>query len=293
MNESIALCTMAIIVVTVACSWMGFRDPEYREKHLFSVRHILAKKQYSRLYTSALLHADWNHLWLNMLSLFLFGRQIELFLGPGPFLLVYLAAVIGGSLLALFIHRHHEYRAYGASGGVCGIIFSYIVLMPGANIVMFPVPIPIPAWLYAILFMVGSFLALRRQNDNIGHDAHLGGAIIGLWTTVVVRPEILRYQPKLFLAVFALASLLFLYLAGWPLFLPLSSLLPDKLFQKWKSGRSQTVRQPEIAVDAILEKIANKGIESLTVQEKALLNAQSGKYQRRSDSKKPKSELLF
>ena len=114
------MCTMAIIGVTSVCSWMGFRDPAFRDRHLFSVPEILAEKEYHRLFTSAFLHADWNHLLLNMVSLFLFGRHIELFLGVKEFLVIYFAAILGGSALSLLIHRHHEYKAYGASGGVCG-----------------------------------------------------------------------------------------------------------------------------------------------------------------------------
>src|ERR1051325_1889471 len=95
--ESLATATVAIIVLTSICSVIGFRHSAFRERHLFSVREILAEKQYHRLFTSAFLHADWNHLLLNMLSLFLFGRDIELLLGIKEFLLIYLIAVLGGS----------------------------------------------------------------------------------------------------------------------------------------------------------------------------------------------------
>src|SRR5437773_9079836 len=121
-----------------------------------------------------------------MLSLYLFGRYVEFSFGAGHFLLIYFGAIIGGNVLSLYVHRHHEYHAYGASGGVCGIIFSYIFLFPGSGISVFPLPVSVPAWLYAILYFVGSIWALKRQTDNISHDAHLGGAIIGLWTTAAV-----------------------------------------------------------------------------------------------------------
>src|ERR1044071_861861 len=136
----LATCTVASLVLASIYSVIGFRDPGFRDKHLFSVWDILAGKQYHRLLTSALLHADWDHLLLNMVSLYLFGRGIEAMLGVGQFLLIYLAAILGGGALSLWIHRQHEYTAYGASGGVCGLIFSYILLVPGGSIRSFPLP---------------------------------------------------------------------------------------------------------------------------------------------------------
>jgi membrane associated rhomboid family serine protease len=284
-HESFPACTVAIIALTSIYSLIGFRDPAFREKHLFSVREILAEKEYHRVFTSALLHADWNHLLLNMVTLFLFGRGIEESLGVAQYLAIYLAAIFGGSVLSLWIHRHHEYRAYGASGGVCGLVFSYIFLFPEGSIMVFPLPFFIPAWLYAILFLVGSFLALKRQADHVGHDAHLGGAIIGLWTTAGLEPSIVRIQPKLFLTISALSVLLFVYLVKNPMFLPLSSFFSFGASPKVKPGPGQPPARDEAGkLDAILEKISRSGMDSLTLEEKALLNSASEKYRRRQDS---------
>ena len=291
MSESLAPCTVAIIVLTSICSLLGFRDPAFRERHLFSVREILAGKQYHRLFTSALLHADWNHLLLNMVSLFLFGRGIEWLLGVRQFLLIYLVAVLGGGALSLWIHRHHEYQAYGASGGVCGLIFSYIFLFPGGSIVVFPLPVPVPAWLYAILFLVGSILALKRQADNIGHDAHLGGAVIGLWTTAVLNPEVIRLHPKLFLAISTLSVVFFVYLVKNPLFLPLSSILPAWPQREGKPRKPPSSRDDALELDAVLEKISRSGMDSLSRAEKSLLNSAAEKYRHRPDSKGGSSKL--
>jgi len=287
-NEALPICTLAVIAVTSLCSFIGFRNPTFQERHLFAIQEILAGKQYDRLFTSALLHADWSHLLLNMVSLYLFGQTIEFFLGVWKFLFIYLSAILGGNLLSLWIHRHHEYRAYGASGGVCGTIFSYICLFPSASISNFPLPVPIPAWLYAILFFIGSFLALKRQADNIGHDAHLGGAIIGLWTTAALEPQIVRSNPTVFVIVSVLSVLLFVYLARNPLFLPVVS-----FFTQRKASKGLPYARPETELDPILEKISKSGIESLTHREKAVLKSASEKYQRRSESKKPKSDLII
>jgi membrane associated rhomboid family serine protease len=285
--------TFAIIALTVCISLIGFHNPVFRDKYLFSVREILAGKQFHRLITSAFLHANWTHLLMNMVSLYLFGPAIESVLGAGQFLLIYFASIIGGDLLSLWIHRHHEYRAYGASGGVSGLIFGYIILFPGSSISPFLLPVAVPAWLYAILYLVGSFLAIKRQADNVGHDAHVGGAIIGLWTTAALSPESAMMQWKLFLTLSGLAVALFIYLVKNPLFLPLSSFLPNWTTEPRGRKDAKAPRQSERDVDAVLEKISVSGIESLSPEEKALLSSVSEKYRRRADSKKPQSDLII
>jgi membrane associated rhomboid family serine protease len=280
-HEIPGICTIGIIVTTCIYSGIGFKNPAFRDKHLFSVPEILAEKEYHRVFTSALLHADFNHLLLNMFSLFLFGRSIESDLGAGKFLLIYLVSVLGGSVLALWIHRHHEYKAYGASGGVCGVIFSYIILFPGSSIMMFPVPFWIPAWLYAILFIVGSTISLRRQADNIGHDAHLGGAIIGFWFTAALVPDSVRAQPKLFLAISILAVLLFIFLLKMPLYLPLKAFVTEWQPRE-RVPEEKSPQNDEKELDAILEKISRKGIQSLSRREKKILDAASKKRREKS-----------
>jgi len=144
-------------------------------------------------------------------------------------------------------------------------------------------PMPIPAWLYAILFLVGSFVALKRQLGNIGHDAHLGGAIIGLWTTSALSPEIVRWQPRLFMAISALSVLLFVYLVKNPLFLPISSFIATRRKGTTKSARPTRARDESIEVDAILEKVSRTGPESLSKKERSLLDSVAAKC-RKKDS---------
>ena len=293
MNEPSAICTVAILILTTFTSLLGFHDPFFRERYLFSVREILAEKQYHRLFTSAFLHADWTHLLLNMLTLYLFGRIIESVLGAGQFLLIYFTAIVGGDLLSLWVHRHHEYRSYGASGGVCGVLFSYVLLAPNSDVSFFLFPVWIPAWLYAILYLAGTFVALQRQSDGIGHDAHLGGAILGFWTAAALNPSLARENLKTFLAISILSVLLFVYLARNPLILPLSALFRHRPQRKAKGDPLPAYRRESAAVDAVLEKISREGIGNLTSEEKALLNSAAKKYQRRADSKKPDSDLTI
>jgi uncharacterized membrane protein YhaH (DUF805 family) len=249
---------------------------------------------------------------MNMLTLYFFGPLIELIYGPVQFLLIYLAAIVGGSLLALYVHRFHDYRALGASGGVSGILLAHIFLFPGGSINMMFVPINIPSWLYAVAFLLASFYGMQRQMTNVGHDAHLGGALVGLFTATALHPNVIRYSPRLFATISVGTALLFLYMARNPLFLPLDGLdfakrdgRPPR--QPWRvalqrlfhfpRSKSQappaTFSRPDRRVDAILQKISAQGLHSLTEEERKLMDQVSDKYRRRAEREKPSSGFPF
>lgn len=295
MLEFHPIVTWIVIIATCAFSIVAFRSGYgFEEKYIFHPERILAGKEYHRLITSALLHADYRHLFLNMLTLYFFGPGVELALGSAHFLIAYLGAILGGSLLSLYVHRHHDYRAYGASGGVCGILFASILLHPGGAISPLFIPIAIPNWLYAICFLLGSFFGMKEGNrGNIGHDAHLGGAIIGFLIAAAFEPQAVRYNPWIFALVLGAALLLLFYLWLNPLMLsvPVAELWPSPRVRKNKTPRVPKHKQRQLQIDAVLEKISRRGFESLTPEEKALLNSVSAEYRRRGDSKPPQSEL--
>jgi membrane associated rhomboid family serine protease len=162
--------------------------------------------------------------------LYSFGSAVELFFGRDTFLAIYFAGIVGGNVLALLLHRKDDYRALGASGGVCGIIFACIFLLPGSSVQLLLIPIPIPAYIYAVGFMLYSYYGIRKQRGNIGHDAHLGGAIIGLITATILFPSIVPKNPVLYPVVMLLAVLLlaFLYIR------------PIRLIRAWQSKRNRS-----------------------------------------------------
>ena len=291
MISMLPICTYCIIALTAAFSYQGFRNPSHEAKYVFDPYQILAGREYFRLITSGFLHADWRHLLLNMITLFLFGPSLEFVMGREQFLLVYFGALVGGSLLSLLVHRNHEYQAYGASGAVCGIIFSYMLMFPGAEISQWYIPIAIPGWLYAVLFMLGSFYGMKTNRGNIGHDAHLGGAIIGFGITAALHREMIGPNLKVFLIVLILSTALLIYLWKNPMFLPLGGFLPRFRVKSKKSAPRKPT--PRASVDALLEKISREGFDSLTESEKAQLREMSGKYRRREQSEKPRSGLTF
>ncbi len=286
--------TISVIMVTCAVSLLAFQRRDLVNRLIFSPERILANKEYYRLVTSSLLHANGAHLFWNMFSVFLFGRNVEAALGTPAFFCIYLGAIIGGDLLSLYLHRHHEYSALGASGGACGIVFACVLLAPGMRIYLYFIPLGIPGWLYALGYLGWTFWRMKEGRDNIGHDAHLGGGIIGLLIAAAFSPVSVREHWEFFVAMIAVAGGMLLYLWKNPLFLPLSSF--------WQPGRggwrssspSKPSRRPErLRVDEILEKINQQGINSLTPDERALLDEVSGKYRRRSESKKPDSDLII
>jgi membrane associated rhomboid family serine protease len=264
MQQPAGICTFLIIGLSCVTSYLGFRSQTLEEKYIFRPEAILAWKEYYRLLTSAFLHANWTHLTLNMVSLYLFGGLVEVLLGPLHFLLIYLGAVVGGSLLSLCVHRQHDYRAYGASGGVCGIIFAYVLMFPGAGVQLFVFPVSVPGWLYVIGFMLWSFFGMKSNRDNIGHDAHLGGAVIGFLLAAGLHPWMVRNNPGIFLLMLAGSLLVLVYLWVNPLWLPLAA-----VFHRGRTGgrarKSRAAnappahRQEALELDAISRKNRQTG----------------------------------
>jgi membrane associated rhomboid family serine protease len=293
MGTSMAIANTAVIIVTAVVSILAFSRRDLIERLIFDPEYILAGKQYYRLVTAALLHADWWHLGLNLIGLMVFGANVERALGIGPYLLIYAISILGGNLLSLFLHRHHIYRAYGASGGVSGLTFAFVLIAPQASIGFGFMPISMPAWVYAIVYMLVSFWGIRGGTDNIGHDAHLGGAIFGLAGAALLEPELVRESPRFFLLLLIIAGGLLGWLLVNPMGLPVRVFFEDRV--PFKKARSERPRHKVEGrqLDAILEKIGKKGIQSLSEEEKQLLDETSGKLRRRSESKKPDSGLAI
>ncbi|MFP4282327.1 MAG: rhomboid family intramembrane serine protease [Opitutales bacterium] len=200
MLDPSALTTYVLIAATVITSLMAFSNPAWLQEYVLDVQAV-RRGEHVRLLTSGFLHADGAHLAVNMFSLFFFGALLERVAGPAVLLAVYFGAIVGGGLLALVLHRKEDYRALGASGGVCGVIFAAIFFAPGTAVFIFPIPVPIPSWLYAILFVAYSVYGAKVQRDNVGHDAHLGGALVGLGIATLFAPAIALHNPLLYGAI--------------------------------------------------------------------------------------------
>ncbi len=279
------LATLLICLATGIVTYLAFRDPEFQDRLMFRPERILAHKEWYRTLSSALIHLDLQHVCFNLISLYLFGRVLEGCWGAHILLLVYLGAVLAGSLLSLFLHRNHDYAALGASGGVCGVIFATIFLVPGTGVGMFFIPVHIPGPVYALGYLAWTFYALRRGIGNVGHDAHFGGAIAGLLIALGVAPPLCFASPYLFGASFLFAATGLFVLARNPLRIPgaLSAFggtkdQPSLRYQRYDENRER--RQRETDIDRILDKVSENGIDSLTPRERQVLETASVRARR-------------
>lgn len=193
--------TIIIIGATVLFSLNGFKNYSLFDRYKFQPQAILKNKEYDRLISSGFLHVDMTHLLFNMLTLFFFANVVLSFfarsvgsvaVGSAVFALVYLASILGGNLLALLFQKDNpHYSAVGASGGVSGILFASIVIYPDLQLYLF-FAIPMKGWVFAFLYLAYSIYGMRKQLGNIGHEAHLGGAIVGLAAPLIFRPELIQ-----------------------------------------------------------------------------------------------------
>ena len=181
---------IVIIAVTVLISYKGFNDLSFFRKFEFHVGSILKGEQI-RMISSGFLHVDMGHLFFNMVTLWFFAPLVLAYLGNWTFVLVYMGSLIFGNLLTLLFNKNnYSYRAVGASGAVTGVLYSAILLQPDMMLGLFFV-IPIPAYLFGILYLLYSIYGMKSKNDNIGHSAHFGGAVGGYVITLIEQPQLL------------------------------------------------------------------------------------------------------
>lgn len=185
------LTTLIVIAANVIISMKGFNDFSFFERYKFHVGSIRRGEQI-RMLTSGFLHVDWTHLFFNMFTLYFFAPVVIIYFGSVKFLLVYVISLIAGNLLALFFHKdEYHYSAVGASGAVTGVLYAAILLQPDMRLGLMFIPIPIPAYIFGILYLLYSIYGMRNRVGNIGHTAHFGGAVGGYAATLIFYPNLL------------------------------------------------------------------------------------------------------
>ena len=188
------LATIGIIAANVLVSLRGFNEQSFFERYKFGVGAIRAGQR-ERMLTSGFLHVDFSHLFLNMLTLYFFADVVINWFGASKFLIIYFISLIAGSLLALFFHKDEPYySAVGASGAVTGILYAAILLQPDMDLFIMFIPIPIPAYILGIAYMLYSIYGMKNRVGNIGHTAHFGGAVGGYVVTLLFKPELIMTE---------------------------------------------------------------------------------------------------
>ncbi len=301
--------TLLLLIANLVFSIYAFQKPEILERYKFNVGAVLNRKEYIRIISAGFLHVGFGHLFVNLLTLYFCGGTVYEFyyilfglnsvLAGAAYLATYFLAMVGGKMLALFTQRNNPgYSAVGASGAIAGILFAFVYFIPEAEIRLFFF-LPMPAWVFAILFVGYSLFGMRTGHANIGHEGHLGGAILGMLVAVALVPS--------FLSTNWWIVLLLLVPTGTYLYLTITrpqfhaSLMKGKLdIQRRRRGPRVQVRDPRTRfnsgggsghsemtpqqeMDVLLDKVARKGYDGLTRAEKLRLDELSGRLRERNN----------
>ncbi len=198
--------TIILIAITVAVSYAAFKSGKLMDQLQFNASKIYYKKEYHRLITHAFVHANWEHLLVNMIVLFSFGQAIEKYFAYNfgnnhiaYYFLLYFGGILISNLYALFKHRNNYfYNSVGASGAIAAVLFASIFFDPWNMIYFFGI-LPIPGIVFAALYLVYSYQMSQKQKDNVAHDAHFLGALYGFAFPILLDPRLFEtFLDKLF-----------------------------------------------------------------------------------------------
>ena len=187
--------TYALIGITCVVSWIAFNNRKLADRLILWPPAIDKNRQYDRLLTYGFIHADFMHLLFNMITLFFFGPPIERLMGGfglWVFPLFYLSALVV-SILPTYLknQKNPNYLSLGASGAVSAVLFAFILLDPWRLIFVFF--IPLPAIVFAVLYVGYSVWMDKRGGDRINHSAHLAGAAYGVMFLLIMQPKVLGH----------------------------------------------------------------------------------------------------
>lgn len=188
-----------IFALTIGTSIYAFSNHQLLAKFMLQPYAIRRGQGYYTVWTSGLVHRDWGHLLFNMLTFYFFGFTLEIMLagisawGHVHFALIYVLGLVLSDITTLIKQKDNPlYRSLGASGAICAVLFSYIMFQPKSMLGIFMI-IPMPAWLFGILFLVYCAWAAKQAKDSINHDAHFYGAIVGVVVTLLIHPFVFQH----------------------------------------------------------------------------------------------------
>lgn len=191
--------TILIIILTSVISYAAFSRHSMADKMKFNASKIIHNKEYHRLISHAFIHANWEHLIVNMIVLFSFGTAVEKYfefqfgrIHTFYYLLLYVGGILFSNLYALIKHKNNfYYNAVGASGAVSAVLFCAIFFDPWNPVYFFGL-IRFPGIVFAALYLAYSYYMSRKENDNVAHDAHFLGALFGFVFPILIDASLLR-----------------------------------------------------------------------------------------------------
>jgi membrane associated rhomboid family serine protease len=184
--------SILVLIATVAVSVWTFQGTRERyDKLLFQPWRMVREGEYWRFVTSGFIHADWFHLIFNAITFYFFCVPLESMVGAWQWAVIYFGSLLIADLPAYFKHKNNfDFRSLGASGAISGGMFAFILYQPWSKLSLMLLPIPIPAPLFAVLYVAYSYFAGRRGQDIINHEAHLYGALGGAGLAILLNPEL-------------------------------------------------------------------------------------------------------
>ena len=195
MMETIMMSPVAsfIFAITVLTSVMAFSNDNLYSNLILQPYSVYRGKRVYTIITSGLIHNDWMHLFFNLFSFYFFAFNLEPVLGHWQFGLLYTLSLILSDVPTVYKHKNDEwYHSLGASGAVSAVIFSAILFNPLMSMMILPLPFGIPAVVFGVIYLFYCNYASKHSQDNINHDAHLFGAISGLFITIVLNPHVVN-----------------------------------------------------------------------------------------------------
>ena len=192
--------TFMLIAINVVVSLLAlYGAPHLLEKGYLKPYRTVRQNTWYELFTSGFLHANFGHLFVNMFTLYFFGRIMEQILGPAYFLGLYLTALIAAGIPSVIKFKDNpNYATLGASGAVGGVLFAYIILFPLESIYLFLIPIPIPAIVFGVLYLLYSMYESKQARGKINHEAHIAGAVWGILYILLIVPNTIDHVLTVF-----------------------------------------------------------------------------------------------
>lgn len=293
--------TKNLIIINVLCFFGMFVARRYGLdlNAVLGLHFFLASDfRIYQLVSYLFMHANVEHILLNMFAVWMFGRVMEITWGPRRYLLYYIICGIGAGLTQELVQyiaysldglSQYDYVSFGgggqmatadylnrwttvgASGAVFGLLLAYGMTYPTERLFIFPLPFPIPAKFFVIGYAVLELLSgLGRSGDGVAHFAHLGGMLFG-WLLILYwrRPRGGSYWGG------------DTYDRGgrnFSDFFKRFSSFGRPRMRVYKGGKHKDdwsynarSREREEAIDRILMKVKRSGYDSLTAEEKKIL----------------------